>query len=65
MATSTFDKRIVIGDEAADRLIAVLNAPAPPRPDVSGVYRMVTEEDIECYRRARSDRLSEQRKNPK
>jgi hypothetical protein len=61
MATSTFDKRIVIGEEAADRLIAVLNAPAPPRPDVSGVFRMMTEEDWECFRRRHSEKLSEQK----
>jgi hypothetical protein len=64
MATTTFDKRIVIDDEAADRLIAVLNKPAPPRPKQDTI-RWVTEEDMECYRRARSARLSEQKTNEK
>jgi len=61
MATSTFDKRIVIGDEAADVLIGLLNKPAPPRPDISKFYSETTEEDMECFRRARSARLSEQK----
>jgi hypothetical protein len=65
MATSTFDKKIIIDDAAADRLIAILNKPAPPRRDVSGIFKEITEEDMECYRRARSARLSEQKKNGK
>jgi len=60
MATSTFDKRIVIGDEAADVLIGLLNKPAPPRPDLTGKFRELTEEDIECCLRNRSVRLSKQ-----
>jgi hypothetical protein len=36
MATSTFDKRIVIDNAAADVLIALLNKPAPPYPDING-----------------------------
>jgi hypothetical protein len=60
MATSTFDKRIIIDEEAADRLIAVLKKPAPPRPDCSGRFRMLTEEDIKCCLQNRSARLSKQ-----
>ncbi|GHS88291.1 hypothetical protein AGMMS49957_09540 [Synergistales bacterium] len=57
MATSTFDKRIIIDDEAADRLIAILNKPAPLRPDVSGKFRELTEEDWKCCLQRRSERL--------
>jgi len=63
MATTTFDKRIVIDEEAADRLIAILNKPAPPRPDVSGLYRMMTEEDWECFMQRRLGKSSEQAEN--
>ncbi|MDR1299678.1 MAG: hypothetical protein LBJ84_05445 [Oscillospiraceae bacterium] len=58
MATSTFDKEIIIGDEAADRLIAILNEPAPPRPDASTVYRMLTKEDMACFLQKHSEKLS-------
>jgi len=34
MATSTFDKNIVIDQEAAERLAEILTQPAPPRPDL-------------------------------
>jgi len=59
MATATFDKRIVIGEEAADRLIAVLNAPTPPREDPVGI-RWCTEEDDECFWQNRSAKLPAQ-----
>ena len=48
MATTTFDKRIIIDDHAADVLIALLDRPAPPRPDISGKCRELTEEDDRC-----------------
>ncbi len=60
MATSTFDKRIVIDDDVANRLISILDKPAPPRPDVSGLYRMMTGEDWECFMQRRSAKLLEQ-----
>jgi hypothetical protein len=60
MATSTFDKRIVIDDEAADVLIALLDKPAPPRPDISEFYSEITEEDDKCFLRNHSAKLSEQ-----
>ena len=58
MATTTFDKRIIIGDEAADRLIAALRKPAPPRPDLAGKYRILTEEDDRCCLQNRLARAS-------
>jgi len=54
MATTTFDKRIVIDDEAADRLIAVLNKPAPPRPEKSQI-RWATEEDDRIFLQKRKN----------
>jgi hypothetical protein len=62
MATTTFDKRIVIDEEAADRLIAVLNKPAPPRPKASGI-RWMTEEDWKCFMLRRSAKSQEQNEN--
>jgi hypothetical protein len=58
MATSTFDKRIIVDDKAADVLIALLNKPAPPRPDISGKFRELTEEDDRCCLQNRSARMS-------
>jgi len=63
VATSTFDKRIVIGDEAADVLIGLLNKPAPPRTDLTGKFKKMTEEDWECFMRHHSAKLSEHEKN--
>ena len=60
MATSTFDKEIYIDQEAAERFVAILSEPAPPRPDVSGKFRMITEEDIECCVQNLSARLLKQ-----
>jgi len=39
MATTTFDKRIIIDDSAADVLIALLDKPVPPHPNTSGKIR--------------------------
>jgi hypothetical protein len=58
MATSTFDKEIIIDDAAADVLIALLKEPAPPYPDVSGKFRWLTEEDDRCFLQNRSARMS-------
>lgn len=60
MATSTFDKNIYIDNAAADVLVRVLSEPALPRPDVSRFHSETTEEDMECFRRARLARLSKQ-----
>ena len=62
MATSTFYKNIVIDDAAADVLIALLDKPVPPLPDISGKFRMATDEDDEMFLRNYNKRLSE-RKN--
>jgi len=62
MATSTFDKRIIIDDEAADVLISLLKKPAPPRPDISGKFRELTKEDWKCFLQRRSAKLLEQSK---
>jgi hypothetical protein len=59
MATSTFDKRIIIDDKAADVLIALLNKPAPPRPKTSAI-RWATEEDDKCFLQKHSEKLSGQ-----
>jgi hypothetical protein len=59
MATTTFDKRIIIDDEAADVLIGLLNKPAPPRPDKSEI-RMMNEGDWECFLQRRSVKSLEQ-----
>ncbi|GHU43311.1 hypothetical protein FACS1894111_08690 [Clostridia bacterium] len=48
MATTTFDKRIIIDDKAADVMIALLNKLAPPRPEPSGI-RWATEKDWQCF----------------
>jgi hypothetical protein len=61
MATSTFDKRIIIDDEAADVLIALLQKPAPPRPDVSKFFRELTGEDDRCFLQNRLRHLSAQK----
>jgi hypothetical protein len=34
MATETFDRHIVIGPEAAERLAQILSEPAAPEPDL-------------------------------
>ena len=60
MATTTFDKRIIIDDSAADVLIALLEKPAPSRPNTNGKIRELTEEDLQCYLQRRSTRLSAQ-----
>jgi hypothetical protein len=60
MATSTFDKEIIIDEAAADVLIALLNKPAPPYPDVSEKFRWLTEEDWECFMQRRSEKSPEQ-----
>ena len=39
MATSTFDKNITIDQEAAERLIKVLEQPAQPRPLESDFWK--------------------------
>jgi len=57
MATTTFYKRITIDNEAADKLITILSKPAPPRSDVSGKFRMMTEDDIKCCLQNRSAHL--------
>ncbi|GHU43642.1 hypothetical protein FACS1894111_09570 [Clostridia bacterium] len=63
MATTTFDKRIIIDDKAADVMIALLNQPAPPRPDVSQYSREITEEDWQCFLQKHSEKPSEQMQN--
>ena len=63
MATTTFDKQIIIDDNAADVLIAMLDIPALPRPNIDGKIRELTEEDWKCYLQRRSARLSEQTRN--
>ncbi|MCL2387726.1 MAG: hypothetical protein FWC89_09305 [Defluviitaleaceae bacterium] len=60
MATTTFDKRIIIDDSAADVLIALLKKPVPPRPNTNGKIRELTEEDLQCYLQHHSERLSVQ-----
>jgi len=59
MATATFDKRIVISEEAADRLIATLRAPAPPH-EKSAMVRWATEEDDDCFLQKYLARMSAQ-----
>ena len=61
MATTTFDKRIIIDDKAADVMIALLHKPTPPRPDVSKFSKELTEEEWECFMQNRSKKLSEQK----
>ena len=34
MATTTFDKNIVLGEAAAERLAEILSEPAPPRIEI-------------------------------
>jgi len=63
MATSTFDKRIIIDEKAADVMISLLNKPAPPRPKPTGVH-WITEEDDKCFLQNRSRILSEQIQRP-
>ena len=58
MATSTFYKNISIDDKAADVLVALLNKPAPPRPEPSGI-RWATKEDWECFLQKHSEKHSE------
>lgn len=58
MATTTFDKQIIIDDQAADVMISLLNKPAPPRPDISGRFRELTEEDDRCFLQNHLARLS-------
>jgi hypothetical protein len=62
MAASTFDKRIIIDDAAADVLIGLLNKPVPPYPKTSGI-RWATEEDDKCFLQKHSEKLS--RRNSK
>ena len=60
MATATFYKNIVIDDAAVDAMIALLNKPVPPRPDISGKFRMLTEEDWELCLQRRAEKLAAQ-----
>ena len=46
MATSTFDKDIVIEQEAAERLVQILEKPAPPRPDLGENYWAENERNV-------------------
>jgi len=62
MATTTFDKRIIIDDKAADVMIGLLDKPVPPRPNTSGRFKEPTKEDWQCYLQHRSEQLSEQTK---
>jgi hypothetical protein len=62
MATSTFDKRIIIDDKAADVLIGLLNKPTPPRPEASGI-RWATEEDWKCFLQKHSAKQPEHKTN--
>jgi hypothetical protein len=61
MATTTFDKRIVIDDSAADVMINLLDKPALPRPNISGRFRELTEEDDRCFLQNHLARLSEKK----
>jgi hypothetical protein len=63
MATSTFDKRIIIDDAAADVLIGLLNKPAPPYTDISGKFHEITEEEWKCFLQKHSAKQSEQMTN--
>ncbi|MCL2053506.1 MAG: hypothetical protein FWG90_03565 [Oscillospiraceae bacterium] len=58
MATSTFYKNIVIDDAAADRLIEILNKPAPPRPDISGNYKILDGDELKCFLQRLSEKSS-------
>lgn len=58
MATSTFYKRIIIDDAAADVMIALLDKPAPPHPNTTDLIRELTEKDWQCYFQRRSEKLS-------
>ena len=60
MATSTFYKNIVIDDATADVMIALLNKPAPPRPNISGKFRELTEEDWKLCLQRRAEKLAAQ-----
>jgi len=62
MATSTFYKNIVIDDAAADVMIALLNKPVQPRPDISGKFRELTAEDWELCLQRRTEKLTAQAK---
>jgi hypothetical protein len=48
MATSTFDKEIIIDEAAAERLIAALEGPPREIPDMSAFIRQ-SEEDWKCF----------------
>jgi hypothetical protein len=60
MTTTIFDKEIFIDEEAADRLIALLNKPAPLRPDINGIAKEITEEEWRCFLQKHSEKLSAQ-----
>jgi hypothetical protein len=49
MATTTFDKNIVIDKEAADRLVEILNKPAPPRPKGTDDFWKENERKVEAW----------------
>jgi uncharacterized protein (DUF1778 family) len=47
MATATFDRDIVIDQEAAERLVAALNEPAAPRPDLGEDWWYKNKKEVE------------------
>ena len=47
MATSTFDREIVITKEAAEQLAAILSEPAPPRPELGENFWRENERKVE------------------
>ncbi|MCL2019883.1 MAG: hypothetical protein FWG70_09020 [Oscillospiraceae bacterium] len=61
MATSTFHKNIVIDDKAADRLIEILNKPAPPMPKFPENYWAENERKVKEWL-SRSKKQSSEKK---
>jgi len=46
MATTTFEKTIVLGQEAAERLADILEQPAPPKPVLGENFREENERKV-------------------
>jgi len=46
MATSTFDKEIILDEDAAERLAEILSQPAPPRPELGEHFWEENEKEV-------------------
>jgi len=49
LATTTFDKNIVLEQDAAKRLVKILDKPVPPRPEIGKQFWEENERKLEKW----------------